>query len=68
MTRNNKMTISDPAHNKAVLIEHNVKGDPMVTTDYNATYWLALACSLLTSPIAAEREHGKTLVRRWRGG
>lgn len=27
---------------------------------------LALACALLTSPIKAEREQGKALVREWK--
>lgn len=29
---------------------------------------LAKACALLTSTIKAEREEGKTMVRRWKNG
>lgn len=29
---------------------------------------LATACALLTSPVKAEREEGKAMVRRWKHG
>ena len=60
------MEISQPIHDKAVIVEHAAKSDPLCRGDYQATYWLALACSLLTSPVKAEREQGKEMVRRWR--
>lgn len=35
-------------------------------TPEDAALALALACCLLTSPVKAEREHGKALVKQWK--
>ncbi len=60
-----RFEISDPAHNKAVILEKSATKDPICSDEYPASYWLALACAMLTSPINAEREQGKEIVRRW---
>lgn len=60
-----KLEISDPAHNKAVILEKSAAKDTLCSPEYPASYWLALACAMLTSPITAEREAGKEIVRRW---
>lgn len=59
------MEIPDKRHEQALTVEEAVISE---TTghDYSATYWLSLACCMLTSPVKAEREAGKALVKRWK--
>ena len=59
------MEIPDKRHEQALAVEAAALADS-TGKEYPATYWLALACSLLTSPVKAERETGKALVKRWK--
>lgn len=56
------MVINEKRHGQALEVEK------AATEEYErtATYWLALACCLLTSPVKAERETGKAIVKRWK--
>jgi hypothetical protein len=52
------MEITPEQREKAMQIERNAP----------SPLWLAQACALLTSPVKAERECGKQLVREWKKG
>lgn len=52
------MEISAEIREKAINVEKNAP----------SPLWLAQACVLLTSPLKAEREAGKQLVRDWKKG
>lgn len=59
------MEISDKRHNQACAVEASAVSEGN-GKEHEATYWLSLACCLLTSPVKAEREAGKALVKRWK--
>lgn len=59
------MDITDTRHKQALDVESAALADS-AGKPYPATYWLALACCMLTSPVKAEREAGKALARRWK--
>lgn len=59
------MEITDTRHNQALTVEAAARA-ACDGKDYPATYWLALACCMLTSPVKAEREAGKVLMRKWK--
>lgn len=59
------MEITDTRHYQALTVEAAALA-ACDGKDYPATYWLALACCMLTSPVKAEREAGKILVRKWK--
>ena len=58
--------ISDTINAKRQIIEAAAIASPDNKPGQPATYWLSLACCLLTSPVKAERERGKQMVRDWR--
>ena len=60
------MTPTSDQLKKAYLIENGMHYSPEIDDDAERITWLALACALLTSPVKAERESGKELVRKWR--
>ena len=59
------MEITDTRHNQALTVEAAALA-ACDGRDYPATYWLALACCMLTSPVKAEREYAKEIVRKWK--
>jgi len=59
------MEIPDKRHEQALKVTESATEDS-TGKDHPASYWLALACCLLTSPVKAEREAGKALVKRWK--
>lgn len=59
------MEITDKRHGQALDVERAVTAESQGKT-HPPSYWLALACCLLTSPVKAERETGKALVKRWK--
>lgn len=59
------MEITDTRHKQALTVEAAALATCNVKA-YTATYWLALACCMLTSPVKAEREAGKVIVRKWK--
>lgn len=59
------MEITDTRHNQALTVEAAALA-ACDGKDYPATYWLALACCTLTSPVKAEREYAKEIVRKWK--
>ncbi|WP_153132877.1 hypothetical protein [Dechloromonas hortensis] len=59
------MEIPDKRHEQALTVESAAQADSD-GKEYPASYWLSLACCLLTSPVKAERETGKALVKRWK--
>ena len=59
------MEIPDLRHAQALVVESAALVDSTGKA-YPATYWLSLACCMLTSPVKAEREAGKALVKRWK--
>lgn len=59
------MDVPEIRHTQALAVESAALAD-CDGKDYPASYWLALACCLLTSPVKAEREAGKALVKRWK--
>lgn len=58
------MDISEAIKAKAELIETGAYIEADITT--TPIHLLAIACALLTSPVKAERERGKQMVRDWR--
>lgn len=62
------MTISNEIHAKACAIERSALEDSYNSPEHMASYWLSLACALLTSTSKEEREKGKQMVRRWKNG
>lgn len=59
------MEIPDKRHEQALAVSAAALEDAH-GKETPAEYWLALACCLLTSPVKAEREAGKALVKRWK--
>jgi hypothetical protein len=59
------MEIPDKRHEQALAVQFSAYED-VTGKEQEASYWLALACCLLTSPVKAEREQGKALVKRWK--
>lgn len=59
------MEIPDKRHEQALAVESAALADS-TGKEYPASYWLSLACCLLTSPVKTERETGKALVKRWK--
>lgn len=63
------MTPTAEQWERASVIQNGADQDETILdapADQGVEIWLALACSLLTSPIKAEREQGKALVREWK--
>lgn len=59
------MIITDTRHNQALAVESATLAQ-FAGKGYQATYWLSLACCMLTSPVKAEREYAKEMVREWK--
>jgi hypothetical protein len=59
------MEIPEKRHEQALHVESAALAD-CHGKEYPASYWLSLACCLLTSPVKSERESGKALVKRWK--
>lgn len=59
------MEITDTRHNQAMAVESATLAQ-FAGKEYTATYWLSLACCMLTSPVKAEREYAKEIVRKWK--
>lgn len=59
------MNITDTRHNQALAVESATLAQ-FARKEYPATYWLSLACCMLTSPVKAEREYAKEIVRKWK--
>lgn len=59
------MNITDTRHAQALAVETATLAQ-FAGKEYPATYWLALACCMLTSPVKAEREYAKEIVRKWK--
>lgn len=59
------MEITDLRHAQPLAVESAALAD-CDGKAYPATYWLALACCMLTSPVKAEREAEKEITRRWK--
>lgn len=59
------MNITDTRHNQALTVEAAAQA-ACDGKNYPASYWLALACCMLTSPVKAEREYAKEIVRKWK--
>lgn len=59
------MEITDTRHQQALSVELATLAQ-FEGKEYPATYWLALACCMLTSPVKAEREYAKEIVRKWK--
>lgn len=58
------MELSEIIKAKANLIEAGAAAESNAVIP--PSYHLSIACALLTSPIKAEREQGKQMIRDWR--